>query len=160
MGSAEHTWGKQYSCWISGTDPPGKERERSNRSFQEKGHGEAEGDPGSTTTRCLEILSLQRRSVLQNNPPIPSCSRFIPAGHPCTDLPSRETIPSRAGQTLSHCLSQVLIPGSDPYFYYWCWASRGKQIFGPHTKGFGSFVTHRRADIYLKAPLVMLLGNF
>ena len=28
-------------------------------------------------------------------------------------------------------------PGSDHYYHYWCWASREKHVFGPHTKGFG-----------------------
>lgn len=129
--------------------------------------GREHGEPGSTTTRYLGILSLQRRSVLwvfrrgswlqgetqpgalgsfspslQNKLPIPSGSGIVPGrhgsvGHHSTDLPSREPISSSAGQPVSHCLSQVFIPGLDHYFYYWRWASRGKHIFGPHTKGFG-----------------------
>lgn len=159
MGSAEHTWGgwgKQHSCWISGTYPAGWERKKGTLP-RAGGNTENQRGRGSTTTRHLEILSLQRRSVLwvfrrgrwvqdetqpdalssfspplKNKPtPIPSCSQLVrgrhgSVGHHSTDLPSTQPIPSNAGQTVSHCLSQVFIPGLDHYFSYWCQASRGK----------------------------------
>lgn len=130
-------------------------------------HGEPERGRGSTTTKYLEILSLQRRSdlwvfrrgtwvqdetqpgalgsfspPLQNKPtPIPSCSQIVPGrhgsvGHHSTDLPSTETIPSSAGQTLT----------AYPRFSFLVWIiifltgarlPEEKHIFGPHTKGFG-----------------------
>lgn len=34
-------------------------------------------------------------------------------------------------------LIPVFFPGLDHYYCYWCWASRGKHVSGPHTKRFG-----------------------
>lgn len=57
------------------------------------------------------------------------------------ELPSREPISPwdslGAGHRVRNCLSQGFFPGLDHYYCYRCWASRGKHVFGPHTKGFG-----------------------
>lgn len=104
-------------------------------------HGEPERDTGSTTTRCLEILSLQRKSVpwvfrkgtwvqdetqpgalgsfsppLQNKPLIPSCPTFPWQARICWASLHK---PSQQGTNSLQCWTDrqsLLIPAFHSWF--------------------------------------------